>query len=368
MTRIAHFRNLASANSNDYVVYNDAKKRFELNNEKQWSNHRPVSAGNFARRLFVEALKREYPEIAQEIEPLLQQNGKPLKSWHVQRVLDKVDAMQAAKVKDAPYQPDLDKQLAAVEESVAEFVDAVAAPTGNLLFYTKITEDFRVLEGFQRQRVKPPLLEAPPELLTELEEADTALRPVDPSDPVEFPTAELIETPHVSPRQPRGMNPANFRRGQANPYANEENWSKSSKGKEHEYQRPSEDAPSPGKAMRSLTKAQAFRIEKDLYRRFKAISNDQKIAGKKDEFEIDAGDKAFAELFRKPPDCKILEDLTYKCAATSVSLEQHWQLPAKMEDWLSRVTNAEVGARHVSGRRGNEPPLAAAKDRHRSDR
>ena len=64
----------------------------------------------------------------------------------------------------------------------------------------------------------------------------------------------------------------------------------------------------------SLTKAQAFRIEKDLYRRFKAISNDQKIAGKKDEFEIDAGDKAFAELFRKPPDCKILEDLTYKCA------------------------------------------------------
>ena len=120
--------------------------------------------------------------------------------------------------------------------------------------------------------------------------------------------------------------------------------------------------------MRSLTKAQAFRIEKDLYRRFKAISNDQKIAGKKDEFEIDAGDKAFAELFRKPPDCKILEDLTYKCAAKSVSLEQHWQLPAKMEDWLSRVTNAEVGARHVSGRRGNEPPLAAAKDRHRSDR
>ena len=79
MTRIAHFRNLASADSNDYVVYNDAKKRFELNNEKQWSNHRPVSAGNFARSLFVEALKREYPEIAQEIEPLLQQNGKPLK-------------------------------------------------------------------------------------------------------------------------------------------------------------------------------------------------------------------------------------------------------------------------------------------------
>ena len=49
------------------------------------------------------SLKREYPEIAQEIEPLLQQNGKPLKSWHVQRVLDKVDAMQAAKVKDASY-------------------------------------------------------------------------------------------------------------------------------------------------------------------------------------------------------------------------------------------------------------------------
>ena len=33
--------------------------------------------------------------------------------------------------------------------------------------------------------------------------------------------------------------------------------------------------------------------------------------------------------------------MTYKYAATSVSLEQHWQLPAKMEDWLSRVTNAE---------------------------
>ena len=81
MTRIAHLRNLASADSNDYVVYNDAKKRFELNNEKQWSNHRPVFAGNVARRQFVEALKREYPEIAQEIEPLLQQNGKPLKSW-----------------------------------------------------------------------------------------------------------------------------------------------------------------------------------------------------------------------------------------------------------------------------------------------
>ena len=166
MTRIACFNNLASLDPNHYVVYDNARDRVAVKTAEQLEKISPASH-SWKRReksCFSNLSSENIRKLSRKsimTSDLLQQNGKPLQSRHVIWVLDRVDALQATKVKDAPYQPDLDKQLAAVEESVAEFVDAVAAPTGNLLFYTVITEDFRVLYGFQRQRVKPPLLEAP---------------------------------------------------------------------------------------------------------------------------------------------------------------------------------------------------------------
>jgi hypothetical protein len=100
MTLLAGFRNAAKVDG--YIVPDTFAGGVQSLASNQWKD-KPVRwqtwAGNQARRKFVESLKREYPEIAsaikREIEPLLQQNGKPLESWHVRRVLEKVEALGA---------------------------------------------------------------------------------------------------------------------------------------------------------------------------------------------------------------------------------------------------------------------------------
>ena len=84
MTQLAHFKNLKSANANDYVFYNYVTEQIALKTEKQWRGSEV--AGNTARKMFLEALERDNPEFAKEMAPLLQQNGRPLKLWHVQWV------------------------------------------------------------------------------------------------------------------------------------------------------------------------------------------------------------------------------------------------------------------------------------------
>jgi hypothetical protein len=110
---IGDFRKLARVDSNDYVARDDINGGFKLEPEALWHRrHRTnwhVDASNEARRAFVDCLKREYPHIAalidKEIAPHLSENGRPLKSWHVQEVLDRVDRMLAADKKATIHDP-----------------------------------------------------------------------------------------------------------------------------------------------------------------------------------------------------------------------------------------------------------------------
>jgi hypothetical protein len=109
---IGDFRKLASFDSHDYIVRDDINGGFKLESKTAWDRHRTnwhANASNEARRAFVDCLKREYPHIAalidKEIAPYLSENGRPLKSWHVQEVLDRVDRMLAADKKATVHDP-----------------------------------------------------------------------------------------------------------------------------------------------------------------------------------------------------------------------------------------------------------------------
>src|SRR6476469_902296 len=113
MTRIADFRALARPNSHEYLIYDFGKQGFDLINEAQWKITAPEGAGNTARHDFLDAIRREYTDISEAIEeliaPLLKENVKPLKSWHVAEILLRVETLR------------FDQSLKALHESFANF-------------------------------------------------------------------------------------------------------------------------------------------------------------------------------------------------------------------------------------------------------
>jgi hypothetical protein len=398
---IADFRNFAKRNSDDYIARDDVCGGFKLQSKAEWNRHRTnwhASASNEARRNFIVCLKREYPQIAalidKEIAPYLSQNGRPLKSWHVREVLDRVDRMleaDKATIRDPRMlvaKPELcldSDGMKYFEDQLqpAEKVTSSGEPPVNLnVAREQFARDYEELQGDVEQSLivgepgagKHELTLKEPELVIFRPPAATSGVPQ--AAPQAAPP--VAKPPTAPPRQPRGMNPASFDRSRA-----QAQWDGSklkrtdSKGKEPEEPRAEPkrtDAGNPQAA--KVIQDTAWRDLSPLFKGIeKHVASAQDEAAKpllgkskkkaqieapetEDKFRLIGGEIAFADLFVKPPNFGELDQFLAKHAGTTTPLSVYFDLlkttgedppivggfvrtePGK--HWLFRMRNAET--------------------------
>ncbi len=401
---VADFRKLRKVDSEDYIARDDVNGGFKLELEAVWNRiHRTnwhASASNEARQNFIECLKREYPQIAalidKEIAPYLSQNGRPLKSWHVREVLDRVDRLleadRKATIRD-PRMLEAEAELCFDSDGMkyfedrlqpAEKVTSSGEPRVNLnVALEQLDRDYeeqqRDIEAPGAGKREPASQEpehviftpsSPPPATSGVPQAAPQAAPPDAKPPAVVQNAP--------PRQPRGMNPASFDRSRA-----QAQWDGSklkrtdSKGKGPEVPRAEPkrtDAGNPQAA--KVIKDTAW---KDLSPLFKGIEKHvasaqdeaaKPLLGKskkkaqieaaktEDKFRLIGGERAFANLFVKPPNFGELDQFLAKHAGTTTPLSVYFDLPKTTgEDppivdgfvrtepgkhWLFRMRNAET--------------------------
>jgi hypothetical protein len=387
---IADFRKFAKVDSDDCIARDDIHGGFKLESQAVWDRkHRTnwhASASNEARRNFIECLKREYPQIAalidKEIAPYLSENGRPLKSWHVREVLDRVDRMLEADkatirdprvlVAEAEFCLDSDGMKYFEDQmQPAEKVTSSGEPPVNLnVAHEHFDRDYEeqqrdieqgLIVGAPGAGKREPASEEPELVIFRPPAATSGVPQAAPqaAPPVAKPPTAVQNVP---PRQPRGMNPASFDRSRAQAKLKRTD----SKGKGPEVPRAEPKRTDAGNPQAvKVIKDTAWKDLSPLFKGIKKhVASAQDEAAKpllgkskkkaqieaaetEDKFRLIGGEIAFADLFAKPPKLDGLATVLAKCnVETKNPLSVYFDLPKIMGDTPKKVDGHEQAGRH----------------------
>jgi hypothetical protein len=365
---ITQFRNLAGQEG--YLVPTK-DGNFKLQAAASWNKYQRASQekyGNEARQAFLESISQTYgADIAKLYQPLLSQNGKPLEARHVRHVLDQIKADQLDRLKPNPRsRPD-------VYGATSEDMRMESRQTRIMV----VTPFEQCAETLDEPPIPPPMppfrpgtpVPSPNE---QIKAGKTGLRPIPHARPPQPPAAPQVVAPQAqsappqAPVKPSAGSPSQAASGWlGGAYRNRVN-----KGKEPEEERPTKNIDAG-----NLEQARAIQdmAWEDCSGRFKAIlghadkpkevngedekpkkgigatlrgkfRGNKKAAAKTEEVDdprLDKEDRAFAELFVKPPRLAELDQLVAGQELNN-PLSVYFDLPKTMDKWLSRMRNAET--------------------------
>jgi hypothetical protein len=325
---VAQFGARARAQQDGYLVVSADNKRIGVFSKGEWAEHDVQwrkEESSKAKKEFVDCLIREFGrEITDLLTGFIPGDGTPL---GLRDVVDIIDVGEAYRLAGVGENQTAENALANDPE-----IDALIADLDKGFDFESRGRRPRVIH---REIPKPP--PAPPAAPQVQAPAPVVTRPTGSHPPM----ASLWG----AHRQPQNKGP---------------------KGKEPEEPRAAPKSTDPGDP--GAAKIIQDKAWKDLNQVFKAtvdhvakaqdgtaktqIGGSKKKAGKKgdteaagaeDKFQLIGGERAFADLFVRPPELDDLSKLLVKNGVeTKHPLSVYFDLPKSMDNWLSRMRNAEI--------------------------